>query len=153
MYHQAAPTRSIQTLVEYLCLYPCPQTVKSLPIVWEAQVRSLGREDSVKKKTATTPVFLPGKSQGQRSLAGYSTWSCKESNTTEPPSYMCHFQSSLIYTWDSGDTYTKQVKHEQSLAFCSHPHPWVFYQLVILPTVIYVCLAMLFILGHAVVSL
>ena len=25
-----------------------------------------------------TPVFLPEKSQGQRSLAGYSPWSCKE---------------------------------------------------------------------------
>ena len=30
-----------------------------------------------------TPVFLPGKSRGQRSLAGYSPWGCKESNMTE----------------------------------------------------------------------
>ena len=30
-----------------------------------------------------TPVFLPGKSPGQRSLAGYSPWGCKELNTTE----------------------------------------------------------------------
>ena len=30
-----------------------------------------------------TPVFLPGKSQGQRSLVGYSTWGCKESDVTE----------------------------------------------------------------------
>ena len=30
-----------------------------------------------------TPVFLPGKSHGQRSLAGYSPWSHKESDTTE----------------------------------------------------------------------
>ena len=30
-----------------------------------------------------TPVFLPGESQGQRSLAGYSPWGCKESDTTE----------------------------------------------------------------------
>ena len=28
------------------------------------------------------PVFLPGKSQGQRSLVGYSPWGHKESNTT-----------------------------------------------------------------------
>ena len=83
MYHQAAPTQSIQTLVEYMCLYPCPQTVKSLPIVWETQLRSPGREDPVEKETATTPVFLPGKFQGWRSLAGYSTWGCKESNTNE----------------------------------------------------------------------
>ena len=29
-----------------------------------------------------TPAFLPGKSHGQRSLAGYTPWGCKESNTT-----------------------------------------------------------------------
>ena len=29
------------------------------------------------------PVFLPGDSHGQRSLAGYSSWCCKESDTTE----------------------------------------------------------------------
>ena len=32
---------------------------------------------------ATTPVFLPGKSNGQRSLVGYSPWGHKESDTTE----------------------------------------------------------------------
>ena len=30
-----------------------------------------------------TPVFLPGEFQGQRSLAGYSPWGCKESDMTE----------------------------------------------------------------------
>ena len=30
-----------------------------------------------------TPVFLPGESHGQRSLAGYSPWSHKESDITE----------------------------------------------------------------------
>ena len=30
-----------------------------------------------------TPVFLPGESHGQRSLANYSPQGCKESNTTE----------------------------------------------------------------------
>ena len=30
-----------------------------------------------------SPVFLPGKSQGQRRLAGYSPWGHKESDTTE----------------------------------------------------------------------
>ena len=32
---------------------------------------------------ATTPVFLPGESHGQRSLAGYSPQGCKESDMTE----------------------------------------------------------------------
>ena len=30
-----------------------------------------------------TPVFLPGESYGQRSLAGYSPWGHKESDMTE----------------------------------------------------------------------
>ena len=30
-----------------------------------------------------TPVFLPGKPSGQRSLADSSPWGCKESDTTE----------------------------------------------------------------------
>ena len=30
-----------------------------------------------------TPVLLPGKSHGPRSLVGYSPWGCKESDTTE----------------------------------------------------------------------
>ena len=30
-----------------------------------------------------TPVFLPGKLRGQRSLAGYSLWNHKELDTTE----------------------------------------------------------------------
>ena len=30
-----------------------------------------------RRKWQTTPVFLPGKSHGQRSLMGYSPWDCK----------------------------------------------------------------------------
>ena len=38
----------------------------------ETQVRSLGQEDPMEYEIATTPVFLPGKFLGQRSLVGYS---------------------------------------------------------------------------------
>ena len=34
-----------------------------------------------------TPVFLPGEPHGQRSLAGYSLWAGKESDTTEATEY------------------------------------------------------------------
>ena len=37
-----------------------------------------------------TPVFLPGESHGQRSLAGYSPWGHKESDTTEQLSTAQH---------------------------------------------------------------
>ena len=30
-----------------------------------------------RKKCQPNPVFLPGKSHGRKSLAGYSPWSCK----------------------------------------------------------------------------
>ena len=34
-------------------------------------------------KCQLTPVFLPRKSHGQRSLTGYNPWGCKEQDTTE----------------------------------------------------------------------
>ena len=37
---------------------------------------------TLKKEMATHSDVLPGKSHGQRSLAGYSPWSCKESDMT-----------------------------------------------------------------------
>ena len=36
-----------------------------------------------RRKWEPTPVFLPGESQGQRSLVGYRLWGCTESDTTE----------------------------------------------------------------------
>ena len=36
-----------------------------------------------RRKWQPTPVFLPGKSHGQRSLVGYSPWGRKESDMTE----------------------------------------------------------------------
>ena len=36
-----------------------------------------------RRKWQPTPVFLPGKSHGQRSLVGYCPWDHKESDTTE----------------------------------------------------------------------
>ena len=38
---------------------------------------------SWRREWQTTPVFLPGKSHGQRSLEGYSPWGPKESDMTE----------------------------------------------------------------------
>jgi len=36
-----------------------------------------------RRKWLPITVFLPGESHGQKSLAGYSPWSLKESDTTE----------------------------------------------------------------------
>ena len=47
------------------------------------QVWSLVRKIAWSRKWQLTPVFLPGKFHGQRSLAGYSPWSHKELDTTK----------------------------------------------------------------------
>ena len=57
------------------------QMAKNPPAMQETRVRSLDQEDPLEKGKA--PVFLPGESHGQRSLAGYSPRVCKESDTTE----------------------------------------------------------------------
>ena len=53
------------------------QSVKNLPAMQEIQVWFLGQEDPMERKWQPTPVFLPGKSHGQRSLVGCNPWCCK----------------------------------------------------------------------------
>ena len=48
----------------------------------ETRVRSLDWKIPRRRKWQPTLVFLLGKSHGQRSLAGYSLWGCKELSTT-----------------------------------------------------------------------
>ena len=40
-------------------------------------------EGPLEKEWLPAPVFLLGEFHGQRSLAGYSPWGCKESDTIE----------------------------------------------------------------------
>ena len=55
---------------------------KNLPVKWKTWVGFLGQEEPWRREWQPTPVFLPGKSHGQRSLAGYSPWDCKELDMT-----------------------------------------------------------------------
>ena len=74
----------------------------------EMQVESLGQEDPLESKWQPTPVFQPGKFHGQRSLAGYSSWACKELDTTEQlnnPHSVFHIartMETLKTYWDHG---------------------------------------------------
>ena len=55
--------------------FPSGSVVKNPPAVQETQetrARSLGWEDPWRRAWQPTPVFLPGESHGQRSVAGYS---------------------------------------------------------------------------------
>ena len=64
------------------------QTVKNLPLRQDTWIRSLDGEDPLgkipwRRKWQPIPVFLPGKSHGQKSQVGYSPWGHKESDMTE----------------------------------------------------------------------
>ena len=48
-----------------------------------------------RRKWQHSPVFLPGKSHGQRSLAGYSPQSCKEQDMTEHACQLGYIQIQL----------------------------------------------------------
>ena len=52
--------------------------VKNLPAIQETRVWSLGQEDTLRRERLPTPVFLPGESHGEKSLAGCSPWGCKK---------------------------------------------------------------------------
>ena len=53
-----------------------------LPIQETQETRELGKIPW-RREWQPIPVFLPGDSHGRRSLAGYSPWGRRESDTTE----------------------------------------------------------------------
>ena len=59
------------------------QMVKNLPAMQETGFDPGVRKVPWRKEWLPTPVFLPGESHGQKSLAGYSPCGCKESSMTE----------------------------------------------------------------------
>ena len=59
------------------------QMAKNPPAMWETWVQFLGWEDPQEGEWQPTPVFLPEKFHGHRSLVGYSPWGRKELDTTE----------------------------------------------------------------------
>jgi len=57
--------------------------IKNLPAHAEGRYKRPGFDPWVgkipwRRAWQPTPVFLPGKSPGQRSLVGYGSWGCKE---------------------------------------------------------------------------
>ena len=62
----------------------------------EMQVQSLGGEVPWRRNWKPTPLFLTGKSQGQRSMAGYEPGGQKESDTTEHHAREIRAHSSLL---------------------------------------------------------
>ena len=50
---------------------------------WRLEFHPRVKKIPQRRKGQPTPVFLPGESHGQRSLAGSSSWGYKESDRTE----------------------------------------------------------------------
>ena len=61
-----------------------------------------------------TPVFLPGKSHGWTSLAGYTLWGCKESDMTER---LTHTQTDKAQCWLLRGIINR---------ICKHPGSWTY---------------------------
>ena len=64
--------------------------VKNLPAIQETQVWPRVGKIPWRRKWQPIPVFLPGKCHGHRSLAGYSSWGCKELDITEQLTVSVH---------------------------------------------------------------
>ena len=59
------------------------QMAKNLPEMWEPGFSLCVGKIPWSRKWQPIPIFLPGKSHGQRSWASYGSWGCKESDMTE----------------------------------------------------------------------
>ena len=68
-------------------LSPVVAVVKNLPAkardIMRREFSSWVRKIPWKRAWHPTPVFFPRESHGQKSLAGYSPWGCKELDMTE----------------------------------------------------------------------
>ena len=90
------PSREIPGLIsfrmDWLDLLAVQGTLKSL-LQHHSSKASILRHSAffTVQLSNPTPVLLPGKSHGQRSLVGCSPWGCEESDTTE----RLHFHFSL----------------------------------------------------------
>ena len=65
---------------------------------WERGFNSWVGKMPWRKAWQPTPVFLPGESHAQRSLAGYSRWGCNESDTTEGLSRIQYTSTPAFFT-------------------------------------------------------
>ena len=75
------------------------QLVKSLPEMWETGFDPWVGKMPWRRQWHPTPIFVPGESHGQRSLAGFRSWSHKELDMTEQ---LTHALPSRAYIQEAG---------------------------------------------------
>ena len=88
----------------------------------EAQIGSLGQEDPLEGEMATHSSILAVKVQGQRSLVGYSPWSCKESDTNEQLTNIPIPCSVLCLVLEKGSTQVSASASQGNCASSSSLH-------------------------------
>ena len=72
----------------------------------------------LRRKWQTSPVFFPGESQGQRSLAAYSPWGCEESDMTVCAHTHTHTHTrSYSKIWENIHHHVKDVIMEGNFKF------------------------------------
>ena len=71
-----------------------------------------------------TPVSLPGESQGQRSLVGYSPYGRKESDTTEATQHACTHRTDIQLTLKQRGSWfnQSQIIQHWSTYYWKNPH-------------------------------
>ena len=96
--------------------FPGGSVVKN-PLANEEDMVSVpesGRSIPWRREWLPTPVFLPGKFHGQRSLGGYSPWGCERVDLTERPNnnkwitQLCKKVSVLLLLLQSGKLSTEE---------------------------------------------
>ena len=76
--------------IEHLVLSLVAQMVKRLSTMWKTPVRSLGREEPLKKEMAIHSSTIAWKIPWTEDV-GYSPWGCKESDIIERLHFHFHF--------------------------------------------------------------
>ena len=84
---------------------------------------------SWRRESQPNPVFLPGEFHGERNLAGYSLWGCKESDTTKQLTHIYTPEAIKIYLYTilwlprrhSGKAFACQCRRHKTCGFS----PWV----------------------------
>ena len=78
-----------------------------------------GRSSGI-RKCHPTPVFLPGKSHGQKSLVGSNAWGCQESDMTEHLNSSISYPSRLRSKVTFLPTRPRSQPYRKILPLCSH---------------------------------
>ena len=79
-----------------------------------------------KRKWQLTPVFLPGKAHGQRSLEGYSPWDHKESDPTERQSAITEVMDILFGMGSTLKNYKGAISIELFPLLCHRVNIYIY---------------------------